>query len=225
MAMTLEEFWQTENGQQLQVDMAGLSQAEQATMLDQLQLASDKGDLSLDFNTDNMFLDSQIAEEKREEAEAYQTEQAKAVEAGDWDKAEELASKAEYAMEEVKDHGGDVADAEILQAQHDQMDLDNADYHQEIADENADTAAAYAAEGDLDTASIYADSAADAADTAADFGAAADQGGTYADQTVDTSSTFDATATIDTSASTIDTSASTIDTSSSYSSIDTTTTE
>jgi hypothetical protein len=212
--MTLEDFWQTDVGQQLQIDMAGMSDAEQSTMLNQLQLAADNGDLSADFNTDSVFLDSQIAEEKREEAEYYQAEQAKAVEAGDWEKAEELSSKAEYAMEEVKDHGGDVADAEIYEAQADQANLENADYHQEIADSNADTAAAYAAEGDLETAEIYADSAADSATVAADYGASADQGGTYVDQAVDTSSTFDATATIDT----------TVDTSSSYSSIDTSTT-
>lgn len=211
--MTLDDFWQTETGQQLQIDMAGMSQEEQATMLDQLQKAADNGDLSNDFNPDDMFLDSQIAEEKRDEAEAYQAEQAKAAEAGDWEKAEEMAEKAEYAMEEVKDHGGDVADAEILQAQHDQMDLENADYHQEIADDAAASAEAYAAEGDLDAASVYADTAADHADTAADFGAAADQGGTYADQTVDTSSSFDASASV-----------STVDTSSSYDAVDTSTT-
>ena len=214
--MTLDDFWQTENGQQLQTDMAGMSDAEQATMLNQLQQAADSGDLHADYNTDSMFLDSQIAEEKREEAETFQAEQAKAVEAGDWEKAEEMASNAEYAMEEVKDHGGDVADSEIVEAQYDQMDLENADYHQEIADDKADSAEAYAASGDLDTASMYADGAASEATVAADYGAAADQGGTYADQTVDTSSTFDATATVDTSASTIDTS-------SSYSSIDTST--
>ncbi|MBK6703878.1 MAG: hypothetical protein KA153_08555 [Hyphomonadaceae bacterium] len=215
--MTLDDFWQTEGGQQLQTDMAGMSDAEQATMLNQLQQAADNGDLSADFNTDSMFLDSQIAEEKREEAETFQAEQAKAVEAGDWEKAEEMASNAEYAMEEVKDHGGDVADSEIVEAQYDQMDLENADYHQEIADDKADSAEAYAASGDLDTASMYADSAASEATVAADYGAAADQGGTYADQTVDTSSTFDATATVDTSASAV------VDTSSSYSSVDTTT--
>ena len=208
--MTLDEFWQTETGQQLQIDMAGMSQAETATMLNQLQQAADSGGLSADFNPDDMFLDSQIAEEKREEAEQFQAEQAKAVEAGDWEKAEEMAENAEYAMEEVKEHGGDVADSEILEAQYDQMELENADYHQEIADDNAASAEAYAAEGDLETAEIYADSAVGEAATAADYGSMADAGGTYADQTVDSSSTFDATATVDTS----------IDTS-----IDTTTTE
>jgi hypothetical protein len=211
--MTLDDFWQTESGQQLQTDMAGMSQAEQATMLNQLQQAADSGDLSADFNTDNMFLDSQIAEEKREEAENFQAEQAEAVEAGDWEKAEEMASNAEYAMEEVKDHGGDVADAEIVEAQYDQMELENADYHQEIADDKAASADAYAASGDLDTAAMYGEGAAGEAAVAADSGAMADQGGTYADQTVDTSSTFDATATVDTSDSTIDTSYSSVDTS------------
>ncbi len=215
--MTLEEFMATEAGQQLSIDTAGLSQTEQANFMAALQKAADEGGLE-DFNSDSAILDAQLAETAREEAEYYQGEQAKAAEAGDWEKAEEMAENAEYAMEEVKDHGGDVADSEILEAQYDQMELENADYHQEIADDNAASAEAYAAEGDLDTASIYADSAASEATTAGEYGAMADQGGTYADQTVDTSSTFDATATIDTSASTIDTS-------SSYSSIDTTTTE
>ncbi|MGD9815234.1 MAG: hypothetical protein AB7Q23_08505 [Hyphomonadaceae bacterium] len=213
MAMTLEEFMQTEAGQQMQIDMAGLSDMEQANLAAALQKAADEGALE-DFNPDSAILDAQFAEEAREDAEYYQAEQAKAVEAGDWEKAEEMAENAEYAMEEVKDHGGDVADSEILEAQHDQMDLENADYHQEIADDAAESAAAYAAEGDMDTASMYADTAADEATVAADYGAAADQGGTYADQTVDTSSGFDATATVDTS----------VDTSSSYSSVDTSTT-
>ena len=51
-----------------------------------------------------------------------------------------------------------------------------------------DSAAAYAAEGDLETAEIYADGAADHGAAAADYGGAADQGGAYAEQTVDTSS-------------------------------------
>ena len=198
----------------MSIDVAGLSDMEQANLQAALQKAADEGTLE-DFNSDSAILDAQLAETAREEAEYFQGEQAKAVEEGDFEKAEEMASNAEYAMEEVKDHGGDVADSEILEAQYDQMELENADYHQEIADGNAASAEAYAAEGDLETAEIYADSAAGEAATAADYGAQADAGGTYADQTVDTSSTFDATATVDT----------TVDTSSSYSSVDTTTTE
>ena len=212
--MTLEQFMATDAGQQMSIDIAGLSDMEQANLQAALQKAADEGTLE-DFNSDSAILDAQAAETAREEAEYFQGEQAKAAEAGDWEKAEEMAENAEYAMEEVKDHGGDVADSEVLEAQYDQMELENADYHQEIADDNAASAEAYAAEGDLDTAAIYADSAAGEAATAADYGAQADAGGTYADQTVDTSSTFDATATVDT----------TVDTSSSYSSVDTTTTE
>lgn len=210
--MTLEQFMQTEAGQQMSIDIAGLSDMEQANLQAALQKAADEGALE-DFNADSAILDAQLAETAREEAEYFQGEQAKAAEAGDWEKAEEMAENAEYAMEEVKDHGGDVADSEILEAQYDQMELENADYHQEIADDNAASAEAYAAEGDLETAEIYADSAAGEAATAADYGSMADAGGTYADQTVGTSSTFDATATVDT----------TVDTSSSYSSVDTTT--
>lgn len=201
MAMTLEEFLQTEAGQQMQIDTAGLSSMEQANFMAALQKAADEGVLE-DFNPDTAILDSQLAEEARAEAEMYKAEQAEAVEAGDWDKAQEAAENAEYAMEEVTEHGGDIAYEEIKEVEYDQMELENAEYHQEIADANADSAAAYAAEGDLDTAEIYADSAADAATTASDYGAMADAGGTYADQSIDTSSTFDATATT----STLDTS-------------------
>lgn len=211
MAMTLEEYFQTEAGQQLQIDMAGLSQEESATMMSQLQSAADNGDLSADFNSDSMFLDSQIAEEKREEAEYYQSEQAKAADAGDWETAKDFVDKAEYAMEEVKDYGGDVADSEILEAQKDEANLEWADYHQEIADDAATTAASYAESGDTDAAAVYAETASSEATIAGDYGASADQGGTYADQTVDTSSSFDATASASTVADT--SSVSTVDTS------------
>ncbi|MEZ6023882.1 MAG: hypothetical protein R3C16_10835 [Hyphomonadaceae bacterium] len=199
--MTLEQFFASDAGQQLQIDMAGLSDMEQANVMAALQKAADEGGLET-VDTNDVYLNAQVAEEKREEAEMYQAEQAKAVEAGDWETAKEMSEKAEDAMLEVEEYGGDVDGAEIIQAEHDQIDLDYADYHQEIADDNAATAEAYAEEGDLETASIYADSAADEATVAADLGAGADQGGVYADQTVDTSSSFDSTAT----ASTIDTS-------------------
>jgi len=195
--MTLDQFFATEAGQQLQMQMAGLSQMETANVMAALTKAADGGELEA-LNIDDVVLNSQYAEEAREEAQMYKEEQAKAADAGDWEKASEYAGKAEDALLEVEEFGGDVADSEIVDAQYDQMDLDNADWHQDIADDNADAAAAYAAEGDLDTAQIYADSAADAQTTANDFGAAGDAGGTYADQTIDTSSSFDATATAST---------------------------
>lgn len=210
--MTLEEFFQTENGQQLQTDMAGMSDAENATMMSQLQAAADAGDLHADFNTDSMFLDSQQAEQARSDAEYYQGEQAKAAEAGDWETAREYADKAEYSMQEVQDHGGSVADSEVLQAQTDEANLDWAQYHQEIADDNAVTAASYADAGDADHAAQYAETAANEGATAADYGGLADQGGSYADHTVDTSSSFDASASsasVDTSSAAVDTSATT----------------
>lgn len=193
MAMTIEEFMQTEAGQSLQMQNAGLSDMEQSNLMAALQKAADEGGLE-DFNVDSAVQQAQWAEEAREEAEALQAEQAKAVEEGDWEKAQDLAQQAEYKLEEVQENGGDVAYAEVKQNEDDQANLEWADYHQEIADDNADAAAAYAAEGDLETAEIYADSAADAAGAAADYGEAADQGGAYAEQTVDTSSGYDASA-------------------------------
>ncbi len=193
MAMTIEDFMQTEAGQSLLAQNAGLSDMEQSNVMAALQKAADEGGLE-SFNVDNAVLQAQAAEEARAEAEALQAEQAKAVEEGDWEKAGDLAQQAEYKLEEVQENGGDVAYAEIKQNEDDQANLEWADYHQEIADDNADSAAAYAAEGDVETAAIYADSAADAAGAASDYGAAADQGGTYAEQTVDTSSSYDASA-------------------------------
>jgi hypothetical protein len=207
--MTLEEYFQTEAGQQLQVDMAGMSDAENATMMNQLQSAADAGDLHEGFNTDGMFLDSQVAEGARQDAEQLQSEQAQAVADGDWDKAHDLAQQAEYSMQEVRDHGGDVAQAELDQNSDDLSNTEWAEYHQEIADDNAVTAASYAEAGDADHAAQYGETAANEAGAAADYGVQADQGGTYADHTVDTSSTFDATA----SSSSYDASSASVDTS------------
>ena len=208
--MTLDEYFQTENGQQLQTDMAGMSQAEQADMMNQLQGAADSGDLHEGFNSDSMFLDAQTAEGARTDAESHQTEQARAADAGDWDTARNEAQQAEYSMQEVQDHGGNVDAAEVIQAQHDDANLGWAEYHQEIADDNAATATAYAETGDVDHAAQYGDIAANQGATAAEYGGAADQGGVYADHTVDTSSSYDASA----SAASVDTSSASVDTSS-----------
>jgi hypothetical protein len=213
--MTLDEYFQTEAGQQLQTDMAGMSDAENATMMSQLQAAADAGDLHEGFDTDSMFLDSQVAEGARQDAEQLQGEQAQAVADGDWDKAHDLAQEAQYSMQEVQDHGGDVAAAELDQNSDDLANTSWAEYHQEIADDNAVTAASYADAGDADHAAQYGEIAADQGSTAADYGALADQGGTYADHTVDTSASFDDTAnsaSYDTSSASVDTSS--VDTSS-----------
>ena len=135
MAMTLEEFMQTEAGQKLEMENAGLSDMEQSNLMTALQKAADEGSLE-SFNVDSAVMDAQLAEEARAEAEALQTEQAKAVEEGDWDKAQDLAQQAEYAIEEVQEHGGDVAYEEVKQNEDDQANLEWAEYHQEIADDN-----------------------------------------------------------------------------------------
>jgi hypothetical protein len=194
--MTLDEYFQTENGQQLQTDMAGMSGPEQADMMNQLQGAADSGDLHEGYNSDSMFLDAQVAEGARDDATQLQTEQAQAVADGDWDRAHDLAQQADYSMQEVRDHGGDVAQAEMDQNSDDLANTSWAEYHQEIADDNATTAAAYAETGDADHAAQYGEVAADQGATAAEYGGMADQGGTYADHSVDTSSTYDASASV-----------------------------
>ena len=192
---TVTDLLNTVEGQDFQIDIAGLSTAEEADVTHVLQDAADGGNLA-DLNLDHAILEAQAAEGARGEAETFQAAQAKAADAGDWASARDYADKAEYAMHEVRDHGGNVDDMEIIQAGHDEMNLDNAHWEQQIADDNAVTAQAYAEAGDADHAAQYADTAADHAQTAADYGAAGDQGGAYGDHTVDTSSSYDASASV-----------------------------
>ena len=200
---SVSEFLQTDRGQEFQVELAGLSDAEQANVVHALQDAADTGVLA-DLNLDHTVLEAQSAEASRAEAQAHQDAQARAADAGDWETARNEAQQAEYAMQDVRDHGGNVADAEVNQTQSDVANLDNANWQQQIADDNATTAQAYAAEGDADHTAQYADVAAAHAETAADYGSAGSAGGAYADHTVDTSSTYDASAS---AASVVDTSA------------------
>ncbi len=206
--MTLEDFLQSDAGQNLQLDLAALSDAERDTFMGKLQETADKGELE-SMDTDFAILQSQWAEEARDEAEALQAEQAQAVADGDYERAGDLALQAEYAMEEVQGHGGSVDDAEIVQAQADQTNLDYAADSQESAEQNATYAMEYAADGDMAAADVYAASADAHAEDAGDYAAQADQGGVYADQTVDTASTFDV---ADTSLAVDTTSVSTVDT-------------
>ena len=83
---SVAEFLQSDRGQELQAELAGLSEAEQANVINALQTAADKGALE-DLNLDHAILEAQTAEAARAEAEAHQDAQARAAEAGDWETA------------------------------------------------------------------------------------------------------------------------------------------
>ena len=186
--MTLDDYFQTDAGQQLQIDMAGMPDGARSDMMAQLQNAADAGSLTEDFNTDGMFLGSENADAARQDASADLAQQAQDAQAGNWDAVQTDAQNAAYSMEEAQSDGGTVDDSQIVQAQTDDANAGWAEYHQEIGDADSTTAAAYAASGDTDTAQMYADSAASQDTTAADYGATADAGGIYADHAVDATS-------------------------------------
>jgi hypothetical protein len=190
--MTLDEYMQTEAGQQMQVNIAGLSDAERETFLVNLQQAADEGRLA-DFDVDSTMLHSEWAEEAREEAVELRAEQAEAIAEGDYARAGELARDAEYAMEEVQANGGDVAYSEIVEVQGDQTELAYAADWAESAEDNAAYAVEMAEAGDMHAAEIYASTAEDYATGALD----------YADAGMPVDASVDMTASIDTSATSV----------------------
>ncbi len=126
---------------------------------------------------------AQAADVNREDIADLRQQQADAAEAGDYEKAHEYADKVGYEMREIEDLGGHM-DNQIIDADHQEAALENADWNQDIADANADAAADYAEAGDFDHAAQYADTALDHAEVAADYGDQGDAGGHYADHDV-----------------------------------------
>lgn len=123
--------------------------------------------------------DLQFAGESQEEAAAFRAQQEEHLAEGDIEAAREDAVNAGYAAADADslaggaDHTG--------QSDNDVYNLDNAEWNAEIAEQNANDAAQYAAEGDFDTAGIYAASADGHAEAAADFADQADPGSTMYD--------------------------------------------
>jgi hypothetical protein len=160
--------------------------------------------------------DLSFAADKQEEATAYSEQQAIYAQQGDYEKAREYADEAGYSTFEADlsaggaDHTGQ-ADAE-------KYNMDWAVHEEKQADYYADSAAAYAADGDFENAEAYAASAVEHQVRADDFGDKGEHGGDMAvfdpSSVVETGgsyeSTFDATAT-----STLDTT-STYDTTSTF---------
>jgi hypothetical protein len=159
---------------------------------DSMLHGSDSSDLSL---ADQQF---DLADMKEQEAAEHTA-------AGDYDAARDATADAATYQQWADGNAGSTVD-HSEQTENQQAQLEWADWHQDIADGNQDSADAYAASGDLDTAAIYQESANDEQTVADEYGAA---------------SVYEATQ--DTSDGTYDASSSAIDTAydSSYSATDT----
>ncbi len=145
--------------------------------------------------------DYSYAADKQDEASAFQADQAEKIAQGDYEGARDSAFNAEWATRDADMTAGG-ADR-TGQAQGDQANLEWATYHQEIADDNRQNAEAYAAEGDLETAQMYADNAEGSQATAGNYGEQADPGNIMYD--VDHSSAVDTGGTYDASVASVDT--------------------
>lgn len=153
-----------------QIEMASLNDAAQAQARAVLEEAAANGNLD-DLDLDQVISNAREANEAQEEAENLQVEQAKATEEGDFERARELSAKAEYELREVEEKGDEPLEAQaaIRDADYDQMDLDNADFHQEIADDKSEAAVDAAESGDFETAEELSDGAADEIEASEDF--------------------------------------------------------
>lgn len=163
------------------IEVSNLSEEGQQQVID--AIANHDGDVA-DLNTDALVSDAQIADTARDNVEHLHQEQADAVASGDYAKADEIAHQTEYQLQEVQDHGGN-ADLQLATTESDQQHLDWAQYHQEIADDQAHSAVEAAAAGDATHAEMYADQAAGHAGVAATDATDASQGGHYGDHGYD----------------------------------------
>lgn len=172
---TIDSLFPTEGTSEFQLQMAALSDGAQASARNVIEQAAADGTLD-DLDLDEVVTNARDADEARETAEDLQVQQAEKAADGDYEGARELSDKAEYELKEVEAKGEDVLEAQVAikDADYEQMDLDNADYHQEIADEKVDSAVDAAEDGDFETAEELSNDAADEVEVAADYGGGVD---------------------------------------------------
>jgi len=173
---TLDTLFPTEGTSDFQLQMAALSDGAQASARNVIEQAAADGKLD-ELDLDDVISNARDADEAREEAENLQVQQAEKAAEGDYDGARDLSDKAEYELKEVEAKGDDVLEAQVAikDADYDQMDLDNADYHQEIADDKAEAAVDAAEAGEFETAEDLSNDAADEVEVASDYGGGADE--------------------------------------------------
>lgn len=172
----------------LQVEIANLSEEGQAQVYEAIEAASDVHGHVAGEDVEHAIEHAQEADVHREAAVEHQREQADAADRGDYETAHQHAVDAEYHIQAVADLGGeDHTTAQNAEVAH----LEWAEHHQEIANENAVAAADYADLGDMDHAQMHADMAVDHAETASYQADLGDHGGHYGQtsSTTDTSTT------------------------------------
>ena len=146
-----------------EVRIAHLSDVGQQHVIEAVQEAEASGE---DVDVDREIAAAEAAAAYRAQAKEYEVEQAKAIEAGDFERAREFTVKAEQELELAAEYGG--SEQAVVDAQHDVAKLDEAVMHDKIAEDNAVAAEAYAKSGDSNTAQMYEETAANHAGRAAD---------------------------------------------------------
>lgn len=160
---------------ELHPEIEALSQGEHAQVMEALHDHAAAGTLA-DLNVDAEVLQAEVAHDHQQHADALQAEQVQAIAEGDMAHAHELAGDAAWDLSVAHDLGGHVGE-QLVEAQQDTAALDWAAHHEEIAADNAQSAADYAAHGDMEHAADYAHAADSHAGAAGDYGHAADHGG------------------------------------------------
>ena len=138
-----------------EVRIAHLSDVSQEHVIEAVAEAEASGE---DVNVDRVIADAEAADVHHAQAAEYEREQAKAIEAGDFEHAREYAVKAEQEHELAAEHGA--VEQPVLDAQYDVAKLDEAVWHDKIADENVIAAESYEKSGDFEKAEMYQDTAA-----------------------------------------------------------------
>lgn len=137
--------------------------------------------------------DLTTAAEKQEDAAYYEAQQAEHAQQGDYEAAKEDASNAAYAMGDADYYagGGD----HTGQAKAEEYNMDNAIWHEGIADDAADNAVYYAEQGNFDAAESNADYAVEQQGIADHYGDLGEHGGDIGvydlSSEVDTGGTYD----------------------------------
>ncbi len=137
--------------------------------------------------------DLTTAADKQEDAAYYEAREAEHAQQGDYAAAKEDAGNAAYAMGDADYNAG--GDDHTGQAKAEEYNMDNAVWHEEIADDAADNAAYYAEAGNFDAAESSAAYAADQQDVADHYGDLGEHGGDIGvydpSSEVDTGGTYD----------------------------------
>ncbi|MDQ6827942.1 MAG: hypothetical protein M3081_03655 [Gemmatimonadota bacterium] len=158
------------------VELASLNVAEHEHVVDAVH---DLGHVPTQEEIDQIAHDAVLGDAHRVAADALQHEQAIKAEEHDYAGAQDLNTKAGYELHEA-DHLGTNVEHTLVAAEKEGAALANASLHQEIANDHAVDAAAYAASGDPYHAADSAHLADDHATVASDYGHQGDHGGSSA---------------------------------------------